>query len=79
MLVLTRKAGERIQIGEDVVLEILEVRQGQVRLGIEAPRHVRIFREEVAREIRAETRRAAASEPAALGSLVAHLRTIREE
>jgi carbon storage regulator len=75
MLVLTRKAGERIQIGEDVVLEILEVRQGQVRLGIEAPGHVRIYREEVARQIREENRRAAASDPTALGSLVARLRT----
>ena len=79
MLVLTRKAGERIQIGEEVVLEILEVRQGQVRLGIQAPRHVRIYREEVAREIRAENRRAAASDTADVGSLVARLRAIREE
>ena len=78
MLVLTRKPGERIQIGENVVLEILEVRQGQVRLGIEAPSHVRIFREEVARQIREENRRAAASNPVALGSLVARLR-IRQD
>jgi carbon storage regulator len=75
VLVLTRKSGERIQIGENVILEILEVRQGQVRLGIEAPSHVRIYREEVARQIREENRRAAASDPAALGSLVARLRT----
>jgi carbon storage regulator len=79
VLVLTRKTGERIQIGENVVLEILEVRQGQVRLGIEAPSTVRIYREEVAREIRAENRRAAASEPAALGPLVARLRSIRHD
>lgn len=74
VLVLTRRSGERIQIGENVVLEILEVRQGQVRLGIEAPSHVRIYREEVARQIREENRRAAASDPAALGALVARLR-----
>ena len=77
MLVLTRKAGERIQIGDEVVLEILEVRQGQVRLGIEAPRHVRIYREEIARQIREENRSAAASEPAAMGSLVARLRRVK--
>lgn len=74
MLVLTRKAGERIQIGEEIVLEILEVRQGQVRLGIQAPTHVRIYREEIARQIREENRSAAASDPAALGALVARLR-----
>jgi carbon storage regulator len=77
VLVLTRKAGERIQIGGDVVLEILEVRQGQVRLGIEAPRHVRIYREEIARQIREENRSAAASEPSAMGSLVARLRRVK--
>ena len=79
MLVLTRKAGERIQIGDEVVLEILEVRQGQVRLGIQAPTHVRIYREEIARQIRAENRSAAASDTAAVGSLVARLRATREE
>jgi len=75
MLVLTRKSGERIQIGDEVVLEILEVRQGQVRLGIDAPGHVRIYREEIARQIREENRRAAASEPAALGALATRLRS----
>ncbi|HYL81271.1 MAG TPA: carbon storage regulator CsrA [Candidatus Acidoferrum sp.] len=74
MLVLTRKAGERIQIGDEVFLEILEVRQGQVRLGIQAPAHVRIYREEIARQIREENRHAAASDPAILGSLLAQLR-----
>ncbi len=74
MLVLTRKAGERIQIGDEVVLEILEVRQGQVRVGIQAPASVRIYREEIAREIREENRRAAASDPSALRALVARLR-----
>jgi carbon storage regulator len=74
MLVLTRKPGERIQIGEDVLLEILEVRQGQVRLGIQAPPTVRIYREEIARQIRDENRRAAAPDPAAAERLTARLR-----
>ncbi len=47
MLVLTRKVGERIRIGDDVTLQVLEVRGGQVRLGLAAPAEVRIFREEV--------------------------------
>jgi len=79
VLVLTRKTGERIQIGEEVVLEILEVRQGQVRLGIRAPAHVRIYREEIARQICEENRRAAASDPAVVGSLVGRLRGVRQE
>ncbi len=79
MLVLTRKGGERIQIGEDIILEILEVRQGQVRLGIQAPPHVRIYREEVARQIRDENRRAVASESTGMVSLVAQLRNQRHD
>jgi carbon storage regulator len=47
MLVLTRKVGERIRIGDTVTLQVLEVRGGQVRLGLAAPAEVRIFREEI--------------------------------
>ncbi|MFB3816364.1 MAG: carbon storage regulator CsrA [Candidatus Methylomirabilales bacterium] len=78
MLVLTRKAGERIEIGEDIVLEIVEVRQGQVRLGIQAPARVPIFREEVARQIREENRRAADQAAIPLDALVAKLRQAQD-
>jgi carbon storage regulator len=47
MLVLTRKVGERIRIGDEVTLQVLEVRGGQVRLGLAAPADVRIYREEI--------------------------------
>lgn len=47
MLVLTRKSGERIKIGTDVVIEIVEIDGSKVRVGIEAPKDVRILREEV--------------------------------
>jgi carbon storage regulator len=47
MLVLTRKAGERIVIGDDIVVTILDVRGEGIRIGIDAPRGVRIQREEV--------------------------------
>lgn len=47
MLVLSRKVNERIQIGDDCVLTVVRVRNGSVRLGIEAPREVRILREEI--------------------------------
>ena len=47
MLVLSRKQGERIVIGRDIVITVLEAPGGRVRLGIEAPRGTSIHREEV--------------------------------
>jgi carbon storage regulator len=49
MLILTRKVGETIRIGESVTVRVLEVRGGQVRLGLDAPSDVRILREEIYR------------------------------
>ena len=57
MLVLSRKIGERIIIGDGILLTILSVRGGQVRLGIDAPRSTAIRREELPKEY-AEPRRA---------------------
>lgn len=51
MLVLTRRAGESIMIGDDVTVTILEMRGDQIRVGIDAPRHVKVNREEVLRNI----------------------------
>ena len=55
MLVLTRKSGESIVIGDDVVITVLEIRGGQVRLGVEAPRDVVIHRSEVHEQVLADT------------------------
>ena len=52
MLILTRKIGEMIRIGDEVTVRVLAVRGGQVSLGFTAPNDVRIFREEVLREER---------------------------
>ena len=49
MLVLSRKVGERIVIGDTVVVQVLAVRRGQIRLGITAPASVPIRREELPR------------------------------
>lgn len=54
MLVLTRKAGESIVIGDDVVITVLEIKGGQVRLGVEAPREVTVHRMEVHGQARAQ-------------------------
>ena len=48
MLVLSRKLGERIVIGDRAVVTVLKLDNGQVRLGIEAPREIAVFREEIA-------------------------------
>ena len=58
MLILSRRKGERINIGDDIVVEIIEVKGRQVRLGIDAPRATRIHREEVYERIREENFRA---------------------
>ncbi len=48
MLVLSRKLGERIIIGDQIVVTVVKLDHGQVRLGIEAPREIGVFREEIA-------------------------------
>lgn len=47
MLVLTRRVGEKIRIGDDVIITLLGVRGNQYKVGIEAPSHVRVNREEI--------------------------------
>ena len=61
MLVLTRKTGESIVVGNEVVVTVLEVRGDQVRIGIKAPRSIQVHREEVYREIEQTNASAAAS------------------
>jgi carbon storage regulator len=59
MLVLTRRAGESVMIGDDVVITVLEARGDVIRLGIQAPRDVQVHREEVWKELQAVNREAA--------------------
>jgi carbon storage regulator len=47
MLVLSRKLGEKIFIGENIVVTVVDIDRGKIRLGIEAPRDVPIFRQEL--------------------------------
>jgi carbon storage regulator len=54
MLVLTRKQGERIQIGEDITITVVRTKGKSVRLGIVAPSHVPVLRGEIARSITVE-------------------------
>ena len=57
MLLLTRKLGENIRIGDDVKITIVEVKGNHVKLGIEAPPSVKVHREEIYERIQAENRR----------------------
>ena len=59
MLILTRKLGEMIRIGDEVTVRVVEVRGNQIRLGVEAPSSVRIYREEIYRAIHEQNREAA--------------------
>jgi carbon storage regulator len=54
MLILTRREGEVIRIGEDIEITVMGIRDYQVKIGIQAPASVRIDREEVAIRIAAE-------------------------
>ena len=72
MLVLTRRAGESIVIGDDVRVVVLDVRGETVRLGIEAPRSVQVHRAEIYAEVQAANA-AALAKGDDLGSLTGHL------
>lgn len=61
MLILTRRIGETITIGDDISLTVLGVKGLQVRLGIKAPNDVGVHREEIFRRIQAEKAQAASS------------------
>jgi carbon storage regulator len=59
MLVLTRRAGESVMVGDDIVITVLDVRGEVVRLGIKAPRSVQVHREEVYLELQRVNRESA--------------------
>jgi carbon storage regulator len=59
MLVLTRKVGEEILIGDNINVKVIEISGSKVKLGIEAPADLRIFREEILERVKKENRSAA--------------------
>jgi carbon storage regulator len=69
VLVLTRKLGESIRIGDDVLVRVVDIQSGAVRIAIEAPREIPVHREEIWNQVQSENRAAAsgpAGDPAAL-------------
>lgn len=63
MLILSRKINEKIMIGDDISVSIIEIRGDQVKLGVDAPRAIKVFRQEVFDAIKAENKAAAESIP----------------
>ena len=59
MLILSRRAGESVTIGNDIVVKVVSVSGNQIRLGIVAPREVRVLREEIFNAVQKENRAAA--------------------
>jgi carbon storage regulator len=68
MLVITRKAGEKICLGDDVTIAVLEINGSTVRLGIEAPAEIPVYRHEIWEAVKEENRAAAQASRANLRS-----------
>jgi carbon storage regulator len=69
MLILARKEGEAIIVADNIRIQILETKAGQVKLGIEAPGHITIHREEIYQRIVEENKKAAMETPLDITSL----------
>jgi carbon storage regulator len=68
MLVLTRKENEKIRIGKDIVLNIISTSENNIRIGIEAPKNIKIFREEIYQSIKEHAKQATVSRRNVLGT-----------
>jgi carbon storage regulator len=64
MLILTRRVGETLKVGNDVDVTVLGVKGNQIRIGIKAPRNVAVHREEIFDRIQREAQLAQRTEPA---------------
>lgn len=69
MLMITRRPGERILIGQDVTIEIVEIAGSTVRVGITAPRELPVYREELWESVKRENEAATGVDPGRLGEL----------
>jgi carbon storage regulator len=73
VLILTRRVGENVIIGDDIVISVIEVRGDAVRIGINAPRDVAVHREEVWLQLQDANRSAASSSETAVSAAVDEL------
>jgi carbon storage regulator len=63
VLIITRRPGEKVILGEDISVQVMEIVGNQVRIGIQAPRSVPVYREEIWEAVKAENQAAAAEAP----------------
>jgi carbon storage regulator len=61
MLIITRRQGEKIMLGDDIVVHVMEIVGNSVRVGIQAPRSIPVYREEIWNAVREENQAAAAA------------------
>ncbi|MDR0629193.1 MAG: carbon storage regulator CsrA [Treponema sp.] len=61
MLILSRKVNEKIMIGEDISISIIEIQGDHIRIGVDAPKTIKVFRQEVFDAIKSENKAAAES------------------
>lgn len=66
MLIITRRPGEKLMVGDDVVIEVIEVSGSSVRIGIAAPKSVPVYREEIYSAVKEENTAAAAADASQL-------------
>src|ERR671912_693081 len=66
VLIITRKPGEKIMLGDDVVVHVMEIVGNSVRVGIQAPRSLPVYREEIWHAVKEENQAAATAAPATL-------------
>ena len=54
MLILTRRIGESVKINEDITVTVLGIKGNQIRIGVDAPKHVSVHREEIYQRLKKE-------------------------
>ena len=79
MLVLSRRPGESVVIGDDVTVTVLEVRGDVVRIGIDAPRSVKVHRAELLEQLESSNKGAASPSDDAVASLAEGLGALRQQ
>jgi carbon storage regulator len=79
VLILTRRVGENVIVGDDIIISVIEVRGDAVRIGIQAPRSVSVHREEVYQELQRANQAAATSSDEAIGAAMEQLRKDKKD
>ncbi len=74
MLILTRKSGEGILIGNDIMVKIFEIEGDRVKIGIDAPKSMKVLRQELYEDISRENKMAASTGKAAFDKLLKNLK-----